>query len=255
MGELVFCHFDFSVISTEGRNLEIAAQPLAGGAEGEAVKKEIEDRSQDILLILVMSNRIRRHVDPFQCRIGLSPEAWVKAYEAHGQADIWMDLGCGKGEFLAGLAGIYPRIFFIGIEVRKRVAEKYFPKHQDLANLVLLHGNVNLSIPSMMDSRKAKKVFIHFPDPYSRKDRYKKRRIVTEALVDGLCEILTVGGTVSVKTDDLALFQDMDALLSASLEPAPAPVSALAEATILTEWEQACIRKSMPIYFREYRLK
>jgi len=37
-----------------------------------------------------------------------------------------MDLGCGKGEFLAGLAEIYPKVFFIGIEVRKRVAEKYF---------------------------------------------------------------------------------------------------------------------------------
>jgi tRNA (guanine-N7-)-methyltransferase len=254
MGELVFCHFDFSVISTEGRNLEIAAQPLAGGAEGEAVKKEIEDRSQDILLILVMSNRIRRHVDPFQCRIALSPGAWLKAYEAHGQGDIWMDLGCGKGEFLAGLAEIYPRIFFIGIEVRQRVAEKYFPKHQHLTNLVLLHGNVNLSIPSMMDGHKVQKVFIHFPDPYSHKDRYKKRRIVNEAFVEVLCEILTTGGTVSVKTDDLALFQDMDALLSASLEPAPAPVSALAEATILTEWEQECIRKSMPIYCKEYRL-
>jgi len=33
---------------------------------------------------------------------------------------------------------------------------------------------VNLSIPGMMDGHKAQKVFIHFPDPYSHKDRYKK---------------------------------------------------------------------------------
>ena len=161
-----------------------------------------------------MSNRIRRHVDPFQCRIVLKPEDWLAAYEAHGQGDIWMDLGCGKGEFLAGLAEIYPGIFFIGIEVRKRVAEKYFPKHQHLANLVLLHGNVNLSIPSMMDRHKVQKVFIHFPDPYSHKDRYKKRRMVNEAFVEGLCEILAADGTVSVKTDDQSLFEDMDAILS-----------------------------------------
>jgi tRNA (guanine-N7-)-methyltransferase len=202
-----------------------------------------------------MSNRIRRHVDPFQCRIALGPEAWVKAYEAHGWGDIWLDLGCGKGEFPAGMAEIYPRVFFIGIEVRKRVAEKYFSKYRKLTNLALLHGNVNLSIPGMMDGCKVQKVFIHFPDPYSHKDRYKKRRIVNEALVEGLCEILAAGGTVSVKTDDLALFQDMDALFSANLEPAPTPADPAAETKVLTEWEQECIRKSMPVYSREYRLK
>lgn len=202
-----------------------------------------------------MSSRIRRHVDPFQCRIVLNPEAWVKAYHAHGGGDICLDLGCGKGEFLAGMAEIYPSVFFIGIEVRKRVAEKYFPRHQRRPNLVLLHGNVNLSIPAMMDGCKVQKVFIHFPDPYSHKDRYKKRRIVTETLVDGLCEILAAGGIVAVKTDDLALFQDMDALLSAGLEPSPVANNPSAEATVLTEWEQECIRKSMPIYSREYRLR
>jgi len=202
-----------------------------------------------------MSNRIRRHVDPFQCRIVLSPEDWLAAYEAYGRGEIWMDLGCGKGEFLAGLAEIYPGVFFIGIDVRKKIAEKYFSKHQHLANLALLHGNVNLSIPMMMGGHKAQKVFIHFPDPYSHKDRYKKRRMVNEALVKGLCEILASGGTASVKTDDLSLFEDMDALLSARFEPTSTPISPSPEATVLTEWEQECIRKSMPVYSREYRLR
>jgi len=202
-----------------------------------------------------MSNRIRRHVDPFQCRIALDPESWMKAYEAHGQGEIWVDLGCGKGEFLADLAGIYPDVFFIGVEVRKRVAEKYFPKYEHLTNLVLLHGNVNLSIPSMMDGHKVQRVFIHFPDPYSRKDRYKKRRMVNEAFIQSLCEILTAGGTVSVKTDDESLSKDMDVLLSARLEPTPASLTPSPAALVLTEWEEECIRKSMPIYSREYRLK
>jgi tRNA (guanine-N7-)-methyltransferase len=219
------------------------------------VQKKIEERGQDGLFILVMSNRIRRHVDPFQCRIEIQPEDWLAAYEAAGQGDIWMDLGCGKGEFLAGLAEIYPGIFFIGIEVRKRVAEKYFPKHKHLANLILLHGNVNLSIPSMMDSHKVQKVFIHFPDPYSQKDRYKKRRMVNEAFVERLCEILASGGIVSVKTDDQSLFEDMNALLAVRFEPASPSMTPSAEATVLTEWEQECRRKSMPIYYKEYRLR
>lgn len=202
-----------------------------------------------------MSNRIRRHVDPFQCRIVIKPEDWFKAYEVHGQSDIWIDLGCGKGEFLAALAAIHRGIFFIGVEVRKKIAEKFFPKHEHLTNLVLLHGNVNLSVPSMMDSHKVQKVFIHFPDPYTQKDRYKKRRMVNEAFVEGLCEILASEGTVSVKTDDGSLFEDMDSLLSAYFEPVPTPMDASAEAKVLTEWEQECRRKSMPVYSKEYRRK
>jgi len=60
---------------------------------------------------------------------------------------------------------------------------------------------------------------------------------------------------VSIKTDDLPLFHDMDALLSGRLAPAPALVNSSADAQVLTEWEQECRRKSMPIYSREYRLK
>jgi tRNA (guanine-N7-)-methyltransferase len=179
----------------------------------------------------------------------------MKAYRAHGNGEVWLDLGCGKGEFLAGLAEIHPKVFFIGVEVRKRVAEKYFHKHQHLPNLVLLHGNVNLSLPSMLDGHKVQKVFIHFPDPYSHKDRYKKRRMVNEAFVEGLCEILSAGGTVSVKTDDESLFEDMNVLFSSRFTPAPASVNPSEDVQVLTEWEQECFRKSMPIHSREYRLR
>ena len=202
-----------------------------------------------------MSKRIRRHIDPFQCKVAITVEDWLEPYYAHGEGDIWLDLGCGKGEFLAGLAELNPGIFLIGIEVRRRIAERYFPKREHLPNLLLLHGNVNLSIPSMMEHRKVQRVFIHFPDPYGLKPRYEKRRMVNESLVEGLCEILVPGGITAIKTDNKALFQDMDALLSVRLQPTPSTVIPLAGEIVLTEWEQECRRKSMPMYSREYRLK
>ena len=65
-----------------------------------------------------MGKRIRRHVDPYQCRIVVSPEIWLDRYRDHGEGDIWLDLGCGKGEFIADLARRRPEIFFIGLEIR-----------------------------------------------------------------------------------------------------------------------------------------
>jgi tRNA (guanine-N(7)-)-methyltransferase len=201
-----------------------------------------------------MGKRIRRHADPFQCRIVISAEAWLGAYRNHGGGDIWLDLGCGKGEFLAGLAKLYPGLFFIGLEIRGKIAEAYFPKYKHLPNLVLLHGNVNLSIPSMMDRQKVQRVFIHFPDPYTHKDRYRKRRMVNKGLVDGLCEILAPGGTVSVKTDDKVLFDDMDTLFLMRLVPVSEKASPTADAEVQSEWEKDCNGKSILVYSRQYRL-
>jgi tRNA (guanine-N(7)-)-methyltransferase len=202
-----------------------------------------------------MGNRIRRHVDPLQCRVAITSGDWLEAYCAHGQGEIWLDLGCGKGELLAGLAELNPGIFFIGIEVRRRIAELHFPRYRHFPNLLLLHGNVNLSVPSMMDQRKVQRVFINFPDPHDRQRRYRKRRMVNERLVEGLCDILAPGGIASVKTDHKTLFKDVDALLSVRLEPLPALAGTCSGQIVLSEWENDCRKKSMPVYWREYRLR
>jgi tRNA (guanine-N7-)-methyltransferase len=201
-----------------------------------------------------MSKRIRRHVDPFQCKVAITIEDWLGPYCANGAGDIWLDLGCGKGEFLAGLAEQNPRIFFIGIEVRRRIAERYFPKRKHLPNLVLLHGNVNLSIPSMMEQRKVQRIFINFPDPYGHKPRYEKRQMVNEGLVEGLCEILVPGGSVAIKTDNETLFEAMNALLSVRLERIPSSPILPAAGSVPTEWEEECRKKAIHVYSGEYRL-
>jgi tRNA (guanine-N7-)-methyltransferase len=200
-----------------------------------------------------MGKRIRRHADPFQCSIVVSADHWIGPYRTHGGGEIWLDLGCGKGEFFAGLATRYPHIFFIGIELRGKIAEAYFPCYKHVPNLLLLHGNVNLSIPSMMGQQKVQKTFIHFPDPYTYKDRHKKRRMVNPGLVDGLCEVLAPESIVSVKTDHRILFAEMDALFSKRLEPLSERISSQAGATVLSEWENDCRGKSIPVYSRQYR--
>lgn len=200
-----------------------------------------------------MANRIRRHVDPLQCRIALTPGDWLEAYLANGEGDIWLDLGCGKGELLAGLAGLHPGIFFMGIDVRKKIAVKFFPGYRHLSNLLLLHGNVNASIPSMMGPWKVQRVFINFPDPYDYKRRYKKRQMVDERLVEGLCAILAPGGVTSLKTDNRALFEEMDELLSIRLKPVRASARNSLGDSVLTEWENECRKKSLPVFSGEYR--
>jgi tRNA (guanine-N7-)-methyltransferase len=204
---------------------------------------------------LDMGNRIRRHSDPFQCRITITVDDWLEAYRVHGGGEIWLDLGCGKGEMLANLAERHPGIFFMGMDVRKKIAERFFPRYRHLPNLLLLHGNVNTSIPAMMDRWKVQRVFIHFPDPYDHKRRYRKRQMVDESLVEVLCDILAPGGVISLKTDNRKLFEDMHSLVSRRLRPIPTSAVTPNGDTVLTEWEDECLKKSIPVYSRLYRLE
>lgn len=206
-------------------------------------------------VVFPMSNRIRRHVDPFQCRIALTPEDWQEAYRAGGLGDIWLDLGCGKGELLATLAATHPAVFFIGIEVRRKIADKYFPRYGHIRNLLLLHGNVSLSIPPMMGTRKVQRVLINFPDPCDYKPRYMKRQMVNKRLVEGICDILAPGGVVSIKTDRRNLFEEMDLLFLSRLHPFTGETYAGSEQSFLSEWESDCMKKSVPILSRDYRFE
>lgn len=200
-----------------------------------------------------MSHRIRRHADPLQCRVAVGAQDWMRAYCARGEGDIWLDLGCGKGDLLAQLAEDHPAAFFIGIEVRLSVARRFFGRYRHIPNLLLFHGNVNLSIPSMMGGKKAEKVLIHFPDPFDHKPRYRKRQMVNETLVEGLCAILSPSGMVSVKTDRENLFREMDALFLARMERCDPP-SLPCRCSAMSEWELDCLKRSMPIFSGGYRL-
>jgi tRNA (guanine-N(7)-)-methyltransferase len=201
-----------------------------------------------------MGNRVRRHTDPLQCRVAVRTEDWLGAYRSRGEGDIWLDLGCGKGELLAELAQTRPEVFFIGIEVRIAIARRFFPVYSHIPNLVLLHGNVNLSVPSMMGGRKVQRVLINFPDPFDHKARYRKRQMVNQELVDGICEMLAPGGVVSVKSDRDSLFQDMDAMFQRRMEllVEDAPSCGL---LALSEWESDCLKKSLPVFSRDYKIR
>ncbi|RJR53979.1 MAG: hypothetical protein C4576_00935 [Desulfobacteraceae bacterium] len=201
-----------------------------------------------------MGNRIRRHADPFQCRVAISADDWTAQYEKAGKGEVWLDLGCGKGEFFASLAENHPDIFFIGIEVRRKIATTFFCGHGHLSNLLLLHGNVNLSIPSMMGTVKARRVFIHFPDPCDHKARYRKRQMVNERLVEGIGTILAPDGIVSVKTDRRALFEEMDGCFRSLMKPHYSGTGQSLLQNAASEWEEECRKKSIPVFSMEYAL-
>ncbi len=202
-----------------------------------------------------MVSRIRHHVDPFRVRIQLKEEDWIDAYKESGAKEIGVDLGCGKGEFVSCMANLYPKMFFIGMDIRDKLREKYYINYEEKTNLKLFNGNANLSLVSMFSNYKIDKVFINFPDPYSKKNKQKKRRMINEALTSDLYKVMKSKGLIYFQSDDFEVFKYSNGFLSKQFI-SKTDISNPQDVENITgcrsSWEKACMKKEIPIYRAVY---
>jgi len=116
-------------------------------------------------------------------------------------AEVWLEIGFGGGEHMAGQAERRPDVLILGAEpFLNGVASAL--RHLDeraLSNVRLQDGDVRELIAHLPDAC-LDRVFILFPDPWP-KLRHNKRRLVNaETLVD-LARVLRPGGTLRFATD------------------------------------------------------
>ena len=117
---------------------------------------------------------------------------------------IIMEIGSGKGEFIAINSRFSPEINFIGVELKsKRIIttlKKLDPeKHKNvrLLNLFIDNNVSNIIPPASIDE-----FIIYHPDPWPKK-RHHKRRMVQADFLDTLHTLLKVGGFIKISTDNL----------------------------------------------------
>ena len=114
---------------------------------------------------------------------------------------IWLDLGCGKGNFLVKCARRYPEAYHIGIDYSQGIADKAQDKiiRGNILNAVALSGDfrklLELFHPGQLD-----RVHIICPDPWFKK-RHRKRRTVTFELMRFIHSLLIPGGEFIFATD------------------------------------------------------
>ena len=119
---------------------------------------------------------------------------------AQGQ-EIWLEVGFGGGEHLAGQARLNPNVMLFGAEPFLNGAASVL-RHmdeQDLKNVRLHIGDARDLITGLPNAT-INRVFILFPDPWP-KARHRKRRLVSPAFVTELSRVVRQGGTVRFATD------------------------------------------------------
>lgn len=120
---------------------------------------------------------------------------------------ITLELACGKGEYAVGLAQLYPKRNFIGVDLKGNriwVGAKRALK-ENLSNVAFLRTQID-RITEFFGDGEVEEIWITFPDPQLRVSRDKKR-LTHPKFLRLYQQILKPGGRVNLKTDSPNLYE------------------------------------------------
>ena len=117
-----------------------------------------------------------------------------------------IEIGCGKGAFITGMAAREPDIAFFAVErvgdVIVVAAEK--TKAAELPNVRFLNCDAAW-LPSLFPAHCFDRIYLNFSDPWP-KDRHAKRRLTYRKMLELFAGLLTPDGRIEFKTDNRPLF-------------------------------------------------
>jgi tRNA (guanine-N7-)-methyltransferase len=126
---------------------------------------------------------------------------------ANPVSPLEIEIGSGKGLFLATAAEDHPERNFLGVEIAGKYARFAASKlaRRGLSNAVMVHGDgVQLLRDDVPDASVAA-VHVYFPDPWWKK-RHRKRRVVNPVLLEQVQRVLVCGGQFHLWTDVLEYY-------------------------------------------------
>ncbi|MEG2174055.1 MAG: tRNA (guanosine(46)-N7)-methyltransferase TrmB [Oscillospiraceae bacterium] len=136
---------------------------------------------------------------------------WQEAF-AH-PAPLWLELGCGKGAFLATMSRMHPDVNFLGIDLKsevlvlaKRKAEA-LAQEQPIDNLRLAIYEIECITESLGPLDAVERVYINFCNPWP-KARHHKHRLTHTRQLKKYTTFLGENAHLFFKTDDDELFED-----------------------------------------------
>ncbi|WP_174614083.1 tRNA (guanosine(46)-N7)-methyltransferase TrmB [Virgibacillus ihumii] len=120
---------------------------------------------------------------------------------------IYVEIGTGKGQFIAGMAEKYPDVNFIGVELAKSVIVTAAQKimETDYDNILLINKDAE-DLKNIFAMDEISQIYLNFSDPWP-KNRHKKRRLTFHTFLEKYRDILQKNGELIFKTDNRGLFE------------------------------------------------
>lgn len=138
---------------------------------------------------------------------------WKSAFKVENP--IYLELGCGKGQFIANLACSHPSINFIGVDLidtmlglaKRKIEEVYQRENRPIDNVILTRCNIEQILTMLDEEDKIERIYINFCNPWPRGKHHKKRLTHIRQL-EMYKTFLVDRGEIHFKTDDDNLFLD-----------------------------------------------
>lgn len=131
---------------------------------------------------------------------------WLEAH-GDGAQELWLDLGCGKGEFTAAWAALHPEALVVGLDYEKRCIAQaaQLACEADTGNLIFTLADAE-DVRDLFAPGELTRIYLNFPTPHPRKKHATERLTYVDELVK-YREILTCGGHVRFRTDSPMLWE------------------------------------------------
>ena len=145
-----------------------------------------------------------------------NPEEWKgkwKEFFGNPENPIYLELGCGKGQFIANLASSNLNINYMAIDLvdamlglaKRNIEEKYQNAKKEPENVMLTRFDIE-RIGLILDKKdKVQRIYINFCNPWPR-GKHRKKRLTHTRQLEKYKEFLVPNGEVYFKTDDDDLF-------------------------------------------------
>lgn len=138
---------------------------------------------------------------------------WADAFKK--KQPLYLELGCGKGSFIARLASENLDKNFLAVDIKsevlalaKRNVEKAYAKKELVVDNVLLTAqNIEQIGEILGDDDRVERIYINFCNPWP-KPRHKKRRLTHPHQLASYKNFLVPDGEIYFKTDDDDLFDE-----------------------------------------------
>ena len=126
---------------------------------------------------------------------------------------IHLELGCGKGQFIANLAVENPNINYIAIDLvdamlglaKRNVEEKYKEKNLEPKNIILTRFDIERIMLILDKTDEIERIYINFCNPWP-KGKHRKKRLTHTRQLEKYKTFLKEHGEIYFKTDDDDLF-------------------------------------------------
>ncbi len=182
-----------------------------------------------------------------------------KSFFKNPAAPLHIELGCGKGAFIAAAACNRPGCNFLGIDIKSEMLVEAKRKIEDVCgpqaeNVALTAFDVARLHLILAPEDKPERIYINFPNPWP-KNQHKKRRLTHTRQLLQYRSILAQNGEIYFKTDDKPLFCESLAYFAEAGFEIACEIKGLKEAPglqpellVQTEHETMFRKKGMEIY-------